>query len=347
MIKRVLITGHDGYIGSVMVAALKAQGYEVVGLDCFYFNGDCTFVPDSVIIPVIRKDVRDITLEDLSGIDVVIHLAALCNDPLGNLGASWTYEINYLASVRLAQLAKAAGVKRFLLSSSCSMHGASTGARVTEESPVYPLTPYGISKIRAEKDITKLADGTFSPIFLRNGTVYGVSPRLRLDIVLNNLVGWACTTGRVRIMSDGSPWRPVIHIEDVCQAFIAAMEAPVDVVHNQIFHVGANRENFRIRDLAEIVRSVVPGCEVEYVHEQSADQRTYIADFSKIERLLPAFQPKWSVAEGARQLYFVFRERQLTAEEMNGKRYMRLNRISQLIQEERLDATLRWRPITA
>lgn len=343
MLGRVLVTGHDGYIGSVMVRALKDRGYDVVGLDCFYFDGDCSFVPDEAAVPAIRKDIRDVTIDDLAGVNVVIHLAALCNDPLGDLHADWTYEINHLASVRLARLAKEARVQRFLLSSSCSMHGASTEAKVTEESPVVPLTPYGISKIRAETEIARLADAHFSPVFLRNGTVYGVSPRLRLDIVLNNLVGWAYTTGRVRIMSDGSPWRPVIHVEDVCHAFIAAMEAPDEAVHNQVFHVGTNQGNYRIRDLAEVVRSVVPGCNIEYVREQSADQRTYVADFSKIERLLPAFKPRWTAADGAHQLYLAFHKNGLKAEEMAGIRYVRLNRISKLIHENRLNETLRWR----
>ncbi|MEK6718783.1 MAG: SDR family oxidoreductase [candidate division NC10 bacterium] len=342
MTRRVLLTGHDGYIGAVMGPMLKARGYEVVGLDTFYFDGECSFVPGSVAVPAIRKDLRDVTVEDLAGIDSVIHLAALCNDPLGNLNPAWTQEINHLASVRLARLAKQAGARRFVFSSSCSMHGASSAAKVTEDSPVHPLTPYGVSKMLAERALAELADDRFTPTFLRNGTVYGVSPRLRLDIVLNNLVGWACTTGRIRVLSDGSPWRPVTHVEDVCQAFIAVLEAPAEIVRNQAFHVGANRENYRIRDLAEIVRSVVRGCEIEYVNEKSADQRTYIADFSKIETLLPEFRPRWSAAEGVRELADAYRKFGLTAQDMTGTRYIRLNRISQLVKQGMLDETLRW-----
>ena len=342
MTRRVLLTGHDGYIGAVMGPMLKAQGYEVVGLDTFYFDGECSFVPDSVAVPAIRKDLRDVTVEDLAGIDSVIHLAALCNDPLGNLNPAWTQEINHLASIRLARLAKQAGARRFVFSSSCSMHGASSVAKVTEDSPVHPLTPYGVSKMLAERALAELADDRFTPTFLRNGTVYGVSPRLRLDIVLNNLVGWACTTGRIRVLSDGSPWRPVTHVEDVCQAFITVLEAPAEIVRNQAFHVGANRENYRIRDLAEIVRSVVRGCEIEYVNEKSADQRTYIADFSKIETLLPEFRPRWSAAEGVRELVNAYRKCGLTAQDMTGTRYIRLNRISQLVKRGMLDETLRW-----
>ena len=348
MNRRVLLTGHCGYIGSVMGPALAARGYEVVGLDTVYYGEACRFTPELAAIPTLQKDLRDVTRDDLDGFDAVIHLAALSNDPVGSLRESWTLDINWHATVRLAALAKQAGVRRFLLSSSCSMHGASAAAQVDETTPVHPLTPYGVSKIRAEEAIRALADDAFSPTFLRNGTVYGASPRLRVDIVLNNLVGWAHTTGRVRLMTDGSPWRPVIHIEDVCEAFIAVLEAPREKIHNEIFHVGSSRCNYQIRDLAEIVRKTVPGATIEYAVTQDADQRTYIADFSKIERVLPSFTPRWTAEDGARQLYDAYREAQLTEAQFTGSRYIRLKRIAELLASGELDDTLRWakRPAT-
>lgn len=317
------------------------RGYTVTGLDSGFFE-DCLFMKDPRPIPTIRKDLRDVTADDLEGFDAIIHLAAICNDPLGNLNSGWTHEINHTATTHLARLAKAQGVRRFLFSSSCSMHGASQEAAVTEETPVHPLTPYGQAKIRAEEELNQMKDKNFTPVFLRNGTVYGVSPRLRLDIVLNNLVGWAATTGRIRILSDGTPWRPVIHVEDVCRAFEATLEASESVVSGEAFHVGSNDQNFRIRELAEIVRSVIPHCQVELVQEKSADQRTYIADFSKIEKKLPAFRPQWTAATGTEQLYRAFREQRLTEDQMNGDRYIRLNRIQRLLNSSRLDSALRW-----
>ena len=339
---RVLLTGHHGYIGSVMGPRLLDAGYQVVGLDTIYYDEGCAFAPDRESIPAIGKDIRDITAEDIQGFDTLIHLAALSNDPLGNLKGQLTYDINQDASVRLAQLAKESGVRRFLFSSSCSMHGTSTGTKVDETTPVYPLTPYGESKIRAEREISGMADSNFSPVFLRNGTVYGVSPRLRVDIVLNNLVGWACTTGNVKLYTDGTPWRPLIHVEDVCDAFIAVMEAPVETVHNQVYHVGSNKENYQIRTLAEIVQSVVPGCGLEFSSDHEGDQRTYIADFTKIEERLPQFQPKWTAEAGAHQLYEAYRRANLNLEEFTGSRYIRLKRIDELLRTGRLDANLRW-----
>jgi len=338
----VLLTGHQGYIGSVMGPRLMARGYQVVGLDTVYYGEDCAFVPDQETIPTTQKDIRDLTAGDLTGFDTVIHLAALSNDPLGNLKEQLTYDINLEASTRLARLAKESGARRFLFSSSCSMHGASTAATVDETTPVHPITPYGESKIRAEKEISSLAEDSFSPIFLRNGTVYGVSPRLRVDVVLNNLVGWAFTTGKVRLYTDGTPWRPLIHVEDVCDAFIAAIEAPLQTIHNQVFHVGSNKENYQISQLAEIVRSVVPGCEIEYSTDHEGDQRTYIADFSKIEKLLPEFRPKWTATSGAQQLYHAYQEAGLTLEQFTGSRYIRLKRIDELLLSGQLDTSLRW-----
>ena len=339
---KVLLTGHRGYIGSVMGPWLAARGYQVAGLDTVYYGDECAFAADDTPVSELKKDIRDLEPADLEGFNTVIHLAALSNDPLGNLKQELTYDINYHASVQLARLAKSAGVSRFLFSSSCSMHGASTGAKVDETTPVNPLTPYGASKIRSEQEISTLAAGGFSPIYLRNGTVYGVSPRLRVDIVLNNLVGWAVTTGKILLYTDGTPWRPLIHVEDVCAAFTAAMEAPVEAIHNQIFHVGSNKENYQIKDLAAIVQSVVPGSEIEYVTTHEGDQRTYVADFSKIEATLREFRPRWTAEMGARQLYDAYRAAGLTSEQFTGSRYIRLKRIDELLQRGELDASLRW-----
>lgn len=342
---KVLLTGHHGYIGSVMGPKLLQAGYDVVGLDTVFYGEECAFIPDAAQVPDMGKDIRDVTARDMQGFDTLIHLAALSNDPLGNLKDELTYDINHLASVGLARLAKESGIQRFLFSSSCSMHGASAAEKVDETTPVDPLTPYGASKIRAETDISGMANDGFSPIFLRNGTVYGVSPRLRVDIVLNNLVGWACTTGKVKLYTDGSPWRPLIHIEDVCDAFIAAMEAPVDAVHNQVFHVGSNKENYQIKDVAEIVQSVVPGCDLEFnTDDHQADQRTYIADFTKIENTLTGFRPKWTVEAGAQQLYQAYQQANLSLEEFTGSRYIRLKRIDELLKSGRLNSSLRWQP---
>src|SRR5207248_783277 len=248
---RILITGHKGYIGTVMVPMLLGAGHEVTGLDSDLFR-QCSFGPGIHDIPEVPLDVRDVQARDLEGFEAIVHLAALSNDPLGNLKPEITYEINHAASVRLAELAKSVGVARFLYSSSCSAYGAAGDALVDETAELQPITPYAISKVRVEHDVAGLADDTFSPTFLRNATAYGVSPRLRFDLVLNNLVAWAHTEGRVHIKSDGTPWRPIVHIEDISRAFLAALEAPREVVHNEAFNVGRSEENYQVRDLAEI-----------------------------------------------------------------------------------------------
>ena len=339
---RVLITGHDGYIGAVMVPVMQAAGHEVVGLDTGFF-ADCGTGVDYNGFADIRKDIRDVTAEDLQGVEAVIHLAALCNDPLGNLNADWTHDINHRASLRLAEVSRAAGVKRFLYASSCSMYGAAGDGLIDEEAPLHPLTPYAVSKVHAERDISALATDDFSPVFMRNATAYGMSPRLRADIVLNNFVCWAYTTGKIRIMSDGTPWRPIVHIEDISRVAAAALVAPQEAIHNQAFNVGANEENYQVRELAEIVREIVPGCTVEYAEGGGPDPRSYRVDFSKLNEMLPGFTPKWNARRGAQELYDAVRAVNLTAEEFQNRKFTRLVQFKYLLDSGRLDETLRWR----
>jgi nucleoside-diphosphate-sugar epimerase len=272
----------------------------------------------------------------------VVHLAGLSNDPLGDLNPELTDEINHRASVRLARLSKAAGVSRFLFSSSCSVYGAAGENLVGEEADFCPVTPYGSSKVRTEQDLTKLADASFSPIFLRNATAYGVSARLRFDLVLNNLVAWAYTTGKVHLKSDGTPWRPIVHIEDISRAFIAALHAPRRLVHNQAFNVGITEENYRVRELAEIVKETVPGCQIEYAKDAGPDKRCYRVDFGKLARTLPEFKPQWNARRGAKQLFQACQKFGLRLEEFEGPRYRRIDHIKMLLKTGRLDKTLRW-----
>jgi nucleoside-diphosphate-sugar epimerase len=335
---KVLVTGHEGYIGSVLTPLLRQSGHQVVGVDCGYFReGDGKDTS-------LRKDVRDLTETDLAGCEAVIHLAALSNDPMGNLQPELTYAINYRASVRLAELAKEAGVHRFLFSSSCSVYGlASADEFATEESPLNPLTPYAISKVRTEEDVSRLADGSFSPVFLRNATVYGWSPRFRSDLVLNNLAGWAYTTKEIRILSDGTPWRPIAHVQDIAGAFLSMLEAPREAVHNQVFNVGADAHNYQVRQLAETVERVFPGSQVEYAQDGGPDPRSYRVDFSKLAQRVPEYHPRWDAAQGAAELLGAYRQTQLTFEDFNGPRYVRLAQLKQLVQSGALDETLRWR----
>jgi nucleoside-diphosphate-sugar epimerase len=319
---------------------LLAAGHQPTGLDSDIFER-CTFGDGIVNIPSIRKDVRDVELDDLKGFDAVLHLAGLSNDPLGDLNPQLTYEINHLASVRLAELAKQAGVERFIFSSSCSNYGAGGEDMLNEESAFNPVTPYGESKVRVEQDVAKLANNRFCPTFLRNATAFGVSPRLRFDLVLNNLTAWAYATGRVFIKSDGTPWRPIVHIEDISRAFLAVLEAPVDRIHNEAFNVGRNEDNYRVRELAEIVKDTVPGTEIEYAADAGPDKRCYRVDCSKIRRVLPAFQPVWNARKGAQELYDTYRRIGLTVDEFEGVRYKRIAHIRSLIAEGALDETLR------
>jgi nucleoside-diphosphate-sugar epimerase len=344
---RILVTGDKGYIGTILVPMLIADGHAVVGLDSDLYQR-CTFGQDLPEIKSIRKDLRDIEAKDMEGFEAVMHLAALSNDPLGNLNPDLTYKINHVASVKLAKLAKEVGVGRFIFSSSCSTYGAAVGEEMlTEEAEFNPVTPYGHSKVLVEKEVAELADDNFSPTFLRNATAYGVSPRLRFDIVLNNLVAWAFSAGKVLIKSDGTPWRPIIHIEDISRAFIAALHAPRDVVHNQAFNVGRNDQNYRIRDLADIVKETVPGCEIEYAQDAGPDKRTYRVDFSKIAAKLPGFKPQWDARKGAQELYEAYQKCDLKLDEFEGPKYKRIDHIKLLLNDGILDSSLRWTRVAA
>jgi nucleoside-diphosphate-sugar epimerase len=338
---KVLVTGHDGYIGRVLVPLFQRAGHDVVGLDSYLFEG-CALGPEPPDITAFRVDLRDLDPTSLQGFDAVVHLAAISNDPLGDLDPAITYDVNHKASVALARSTKEAGVSRFLFSSSCSLYGASGGdAMLTESADFNPITPYGESKVLVERDVATLADDDFSPTFLRNATAYGFSARLRTDIVVNNLVGHAFTSGEVLIKSDGSPWRPLVHVEDIARAFLAVLEAPRDAVHGQAFNVGRNEENYRIREVAEMVEHSIQGSRITFAEGGEPDLRTYRVDFSKLAAALPTFRPRWTVRGGVEQLARAYREHELTAEEFLGPRFTRLERINERLGAGTLDASLR------
>lgn len=338
---RVLVTGSRGYIGSVLVPMLLKEHHEVVGMDTDYFSR-CTFVGSLAEVPTHMVDVRNVQESVLEGCDAVIHLAGLSNDPLGDYKPTLTEEINYRASIRLATMARLTGVRRFLFASSCSNYGAAGNDFLKEQSAFNPVTPYGVSKVMVEGDLRKLADDHFSPIYLRASTAYGLSPRIRFDLVVNNLTAWAFTTGRVYLKSDGSPWRPIVHVEDICRAYIAALHAPRELVHNQAFNVGTTTENYQIRELADLVSEIVPGCRVEYAPDAGPDKRCYRVDCGLIARTLHGFKPQWTARRGIEQLYQAYKTVGLKLEDFEGPKFMRIAHIKKLVNEGLLDSDLRW-----
>lgn len=337
---KVLVTGHEGYIGTVLVPLFQGAGHEVVGLDNGLFRG-CDFSTPILDCKTLDLDIRDVIPQHLGGYDAVVHLAGISNDPLGDLNPRGTYDINHEASVTLARAAKAAGVPRFLHSSSCSLYGAAGDAPIDENGAFNPVTPYGESKVYVERDVTPMADDTFSPTFLRNATAYGVSPRLRGDLVVNNLTGYAFTTGEVLLKSDGTPWRPLVHVRDIARAFLTVLEAPREKVHAQAFNVGATAENYQMIDVARIVAEVVPDSHIEIAEGAGPDKRCYRVDCDRIREVL-GFECEWNVRRGVEELHAAYVAHGLTLEEFESSRYLRIRHVRGLIERGALTPDLRF-----
>ena len=341
MIMRVLVTGSLGYIGTILVPMLQQRDHDVDGVDTDLYQ-KCTFAGQLPGIKTLHADVRDLHPDDLAGYEAIIHLAGLSNDPLGDYRPELTDAINGTASIRLAEMAKAAGAKRFLFASSCSNYGAAGDHFLTETADFNPVTPYGVSKVKVEAALTKMADQNFSPTYIRASTAYGLSPRLRFDLVANNLTAWAFTTGQVYLKSDGSPWRPIVHVEDISRAYIAALEAPRDLIHDEAFNVGTTTENYQMREIADIVKDVVPDCKIEYAPDAGPDKRCYRVDCNKIARILKDFKPQWTARRGIKQLYEAYKKTGLTLEEFEGPQYKRIAHVKKLVDDGSLDRDLRW-----
>jgi nucleoside-diphosphate-sugar epimerase len=337
---KILVTGTEGYLGCLLAPELLRRGHDVVGVDTGYYRNGWLFNGLDATARTLAKDIRDVSAADLDGVDAVVHMAELSNDPLGQLAPDVTYKVNHVGSVRLARLAKAAGVQRFVYMSSCSVYGVADGT-VDETSPVNPQTAYAECKTMVERDVAPMADDTFSPTFMRNATAYGASPRMRFDIVLNNLAGLAWTTKKIAMTSDGTPWRPLVHGLDIAKALVCTVEAPREAVHNQVFNVGHSDHNYRVREIAETVGAVFPGCEVTF-GDAGGDNRSYKVNFDKIASALPGYASDWNAERGARQLYEVFSAIDLDPETLTGRGHTRLKQLEHLIRTKQLDADLFW-----
>ncbi|PIG90436.1 SDR family oxidoreductase [Gloeocapsopsis sp. IPPAS B-1203] len=338
---KILVTGTEGYIGSLFAPLLLQRGHEVLAIDTGFYKAGWLYNGTKATAQTLNKDIRQITTEDLQGVEAIVHMAELSNDPTGQLAPNITYEINHKGSVALANLAKAAGVRRFVYMSSCSVYGVATGVDVTEESPVNPQTAYAECKTLVERDVQALADDGFSPTFMRNATAFGASPRMRFDIVLNNLAGLAWTTNEIKMTSDGTPWRPLVHVLDICKAIICALEAPRDIVHNQIFNVGDTAHNYRVKEVAEIIADVFPGCQLSF-GDNGADNRSYRVSFEKINTLLPGFKCEWDAQRGAQQLYDLFNLTDMTEETFLFRGFTRLKQLEYLIRTNQIDQDFYW-----
>jgi nucleoside-diphosphate-sugar epimerase len=338
---KVLVTGTEGYLGSLLAPFLLEQGHEIIGVDTGFYKAGWLYHGTSLTAKTLNKDIRLIEAEDLEGVEAIVHMAELSNDPAGQLSPTITYDINHHGSVRLAKLAKAAGVRRFIYMSSCSVYGVATGEDVTEQSPVNPQTAYAICKTLVERDVKLLADDEFSPTFMRNATAFGASPRMRFDIVLNNLSGLAWTTKEIRMTSDGTPWRPLVHALDIAKSILCALEAPRDLIHNQIFNVGDTAHNYRVKEVAEIIAEAFPGCKLSF-GDNGSDNRSYRVSFEKINTVLPGFKCTWDAERGAAQLYTLFKQIDMSQETFEFRGFTRLKQLEHLIRTHQIDKSFFW-----
>lgn len=344
--KEILVTGHNGFIGPLLVNLLVEKGYSVTGLDTDYYGPDCALFKAetrSGKFKEIKKDIRNITAEDLEEIDAVCHLAALSNDPVGQLNPDLTYEINYKSSVKLANLSKKIGVKKFIYSSSCSLYGKAGDAALSETASFNPMTAYAKSKVMAEEEILPMGDDNFCVTGLRNATAYGISPKLRLDLVVNDLVGWAVVTNQIRILSDGTPWRPLIHAEDIGRAFLAVIEAPVEAVNKEAFNVGIDSENYQVKEIANMVGEIIPGCKIVITGEHGPDSRSYRVDFNKIKEQLLQFKPVWNLRKGIKEIYEHYSKYKMDEEKFYGRYFVRLRQLNYLLDSGLINKELYWR----